>query len=214
MWTLRRVWQVLVVLALVTCVANLFGPAERWWGVDVGATGAAIFYLCVLGLLALTARRSGDLFPDTWSLEERRAWLGLGVASLILLATGKFLWILSHLEIVPTKLDQLPARGLVNFVVGMAIAWGVATHLLARGMGEVERDERDLRLRIRADRAGDWALSLTVVASVLLLANASASSLAWWLQPLVLANVLIAVLIAKMLVEHAALVALYLRARR
>ena len=82
------------------------------------------------------------------------------------------------------------------------------------GAGPVEHDERDLRLRFQADRVGDWALSLTVVASVVLLASVAASSLAWWLQPLVLANVLIAVLIAKLFIEHAALVALYARARR
>jgi hypothetical protein len=52
------------------------------------------------------------------------------------------------------------------------------------------------------------------VASVVLLATADASSLSWWLQPLVLANVLIAVLMAKLFIEHAALVALYARARR
>ena len=49
MWTVRRRWQALIALALVACMANLFGPAERWWGVDIGATGAAVFYLCLVG---------------------------------------------------------------------------------------------------------------------------------------------------------------------
>jgi hypothetical protein len=214
MWTVRRHGQVLIALALVACVANLFGPAERWWGVDIGATGAAVFYLCVLALLVLLALKGSEVFPDTWSLAERRAWVGMGFTALIFVATGKFLWFFSHLEVVPTRLYEVPARNLVNFIIVMGIAWGIAARVLGRGAGPVEHDERDLRLRFQADRAGDWALSLTVVASVVLLATAAASSLAWWLQPLVLANVLLAVLIAKLFIEHAALVALYARARR
>ena len=158
MWTIRRQWQALIALALVACVANLFGPVERWWGVDIGATGAAVFYLCLVALLVLMA--------------------------------------------------------LKGFIIVMAIAWGMAAHALGRGSGPVEYDERDLRLRFQADRVGDWAPCLAVVASVLLLSSVSAASLTWWLQPLVLPNLLIAVLIAKLLLEHAALVALYAHARR
>ena len=65
----------------------------------------------------------------------------------------------------------MPARNLVSFIIVMVIAWGVAAHVLGRGAGPVEHDERDLRLRFQADRAGDWALSLTVVACVVLLAS-------------------------------------------
>ena len=96
----------------------------------------------------------------------------MGFTALIVVATGKFLWVLSHLEVVPTRLYDIPARNLVNFIVVMGIAWGVAAHVLGRRAGPVEHDERDLRLRFQADRAGDWALSLTVVASVVLLATA------------------------------------------
>ena len=214
MWTVRRQWQVLVALGVVACVSNLFGPAERWWGVDIGATGAAVFYLCLVALLGLMALKGSDAFPETWSLAERRAWVGMGFSALIFGATAKFLCAFSQLEIVPTRLYEVPARDLVSFIIVMAIAWGMAGHVLGRGAGPVEHDERDLRLRFQADRIGDWALCLTVVGGVLLLTTVPASGLAWWLQPLVLANVLIAVLIAKMLVEHAALVALYARARR
>ncbi len=47
MWTVRRVWAVFISLAVLACLANLFGPAERWWGVDLGATGAAVFHLAL-----------------------------------------------------------------------------------------------------------------------------------------------------------------------
>jgi hypothetical protein len=214
MWSVRRQWQALISLALVACMANLFGPAERWWVVDIGATGATVFYLSLVGLLVLMALKGSEAFPDAWSLAERRAWVGMGFTALIVVATGKFLWFFSHLEVVPTRLYEVPARNLIGFIIVMGIAWGIAARVLGRGSGPVEHDERDLRLRFQADRAGDWALSLTVIASVVLLATAGASSLAWWLQPLVLANVLIAVLTVKLFIERAALVVLYARARR
>ena len=178
MWTVRRQWQVLIALGLVACVANLFGPAERWWGVDIGATGAAVFYLCLVALLGLMALKGSDAFPETWSLAERRAWVGMGFSALIFGATAKFLWASSHREIVPTRLFEVPARDLVSFVIVMAIAWGMAGHVLGRGAGPVEHDERDLRMRFQADRIGDWALRLTVVGSVLLLTTVPASGLA------------------------------------
>ena len=87
-------WQALIALALVACMANLFGPAERWLGVDIGATGASVFYLCLVGLLVLMALKGSEVFPDTWSLAERRAWVGMAFTALIVVATGKFLWVL------------------------------------------------------------------------------------------------------------------------
>jgi hypothetical protein len=167
-----------------------------------------------VGLLVLMSMRPNEVFPESWSLAERRAWVGLAITAIIAIAFGRFLWTLSQMEIVPMRLYDLPAQRIVSFVIVLGIAWGVAAQVLGRGAGPVEQDERDLRLRYDADRAGDWALSLTVIGCVILLANVSPSDIAWWLQPLVLANVLIEVMIAKLLVEHLALVAMYARARR
>src|SRR5688500_14483227 len=107
MWTVRRQWQALIALALVACVANLFGPAERWLGVDLGATGAAVFHLCLAGLLVFMALKGSEVFPETLSLAERRGWVGMGFTALILAAMAKFLWSLSHLDVVPTRLYEL-----------------------------------------------------------------------------------------------------------
>ena len=65
-----------------------------------------------------------------------------------------------------------------------------------------------------ADRAGDWTLTLVVIAAVLLLAFVPAERLAWWLMPLIAANTLIGLLIGRSFVEHAFLVACYARERR
>ena len=73
----------------------------------------------------------------------------------------------------------------------------------------MEADERDLRLRHRADRAGDWALTLIVINGIIVLASVPRELLSWWLAPIVLANVLIGLLIAKSLVEHVVLTLSY-----
>ena len=66
-----------------------------------------------------------------------------------------------------------------------------------------------LRLRHRADRAGDWAFTLIVITGICVLALIQAPLHAWWLSPMVLANLLIGLLIAKSLVEHVALAFAY-----
>jgi len=214
MWSAGRLWQVLVVVAAVAALATLFGPADRWWGLDIGATGASLFFLSLAGLITLLALRSKEVFPEDWSLTERRSWVGLLVTALILLTFAKLIWVLSQVDPVPTRIWDVPGRQLIHLIVTMTIAWGICARLLARGAGPVAEDERDLRLRMAADGAGDLALSLAIVGGVVLLASLPASHLEWWLNPLVLGNVLIALLIARALIENLAMVTLYARARR
>lgn len=213
MWTAGRFWQVLMVVAAFGALAMLFGPASRWFGVDLGATGASLFFLSLAGLITLLAMKPGDLFPDEWSLAERRGWVSLVMTTLILVTLVKYVWVLAGMDPAPTWIGELPRRPLSNVVV-LAIAWGVCEGLLRRGAGPVSEDERDLRLRLAADGIGDLALSLAIVACVVLLASLQAAYLEWWLKPLVLANVLIALLIARSLIENLALITLYARARR
>jgi hypothetical protein len=214
MWTVGRLWQAFLVLVVAGCLASLFGPAERWWGVDLGASGSALFNLGLIGAMVLAGMKPGQLFPEDWAVAERRAWVGLVFTWVILLSFAKFLTTLAALEVVPRTLFEVPIRHLVIELTFPFIAWGVISGLLARGMGPIEQDERDLQLRNAADRAGDWGLTLTVIAGVVLLHNVSAERLAWWLAPMILANVLVGILILKALVESLALVTLYARARR
>ena len=78
----------------------------------------------------------------------------------------------------------------------------------------IEQDERDLRLRHAADRVGDWAFTIVIAWCVGLLVGQPAERLTWFLEPLIAANVLIGILIAKSLVEHVYLVARYAWDRR
>lgn len=213
MWTAGRFWQVLMVIAVLGAMAMLFGPASRWLGVDLGATGASLFFLSLAGLITFVAMKPREIFPDEWSLAERRGWVSVVMTTLILVTLVKYVSVLAGMDPVPTWIGELPRRPLSNVVV-LAIAWGVCEGLLAKGAGPVTEDERDLRLRLAADGVGDLALSLAIVTCVVLLASLQAAYLEWWLKPLVLANVLVALLIARSLIENLALITLYARARR
>lgn len=214
MWSPRRVWAVLILLAVITFLADLFGPAERWWGVDVGATGAVLFHLALIGSAVLVGLRPREVLPETWSLAEGRAWLGLAFMTMILLAFAKLLWNLAQLPEIPATPSAVPAGHFLRELVVLYIAWLVISGLLGRGAGPIELDERDLRMQIRANRVGDWALVVAIFQCIMVLALIPAALLQWWLAPIILAHALIGFLIVRTLVEHVALVAGYAWARR
>jgi len=213
MRTVRSLWQVLIVLALIGCLASLFGPTERRWGVDVGAVGSSVFSLALLASVILVSVWPRDAFPDHWSLAESRAWVGLIFTALLLCGFTDYLLGVAALEEVPRTFHDLPRHQFYWLLGVVAVAWGVTSGVLALRGGPA-LDERDLRLRHQADRLGDWALSLLIIACVVLLNAVPAARLDWWLEPVILANVLVGVLMTKLLVEHAALAFGYALARR
>jgi hypothetical protein len=213
MRSIRRFWQALVVMAVLACLAMLFGPADRLGVVDVGATGAALFHVLLIGLMLVIAWWPHEVFPEEWSLAEIRAWVGLVLSLLLLSGFGKFLMTLAALETVPRSIGDLPARHFISLLGTLLFFAIVANALLAR-RGGVQLDERDLRMRYAADQAGDLALALSVINCVILLVVMPRDLLAWWLEPLVLANVLIGLLIFRSFVEQAVLVVRYALARR
>lgn len=190
-------------------LAALFGSAEAWGGVDLGATGASVFMLSLAAAIVLLAMRGDQVFPQHMSVAERRAWVGTVFVAILLAAFVRELYLLSVDAGVPEGMGDLFARRFLERYVVVAIAWGVISHLIGRAEKGVEADERDLRLRHRADRAGDWALTLIVINGIVVLASVPREFLSWWLAPIVLANVLIGLLIAKSLVEHVVLTLSY-----
>jgi hypothetical protein len=205
----RRLAWVLLSFAAVTAIASLFGPAERWAGIDIGATGASLFAGSLLCSVWLFAVRGETVFRDDMSIAERRAWVGFVFIGILLLGFSRHLWVLWANEIVPVTHDQFVGRHFIPRLVVLIIVWSVVSHLIGRSAGGIAADERDLRLRHRADRVGDWAFTLIVIACIAVLASVPASILRWWLEPIVLANVLIGLLIVKSFVEHVALTASY-----
>jgi hypothetical protein len=204
----RFAWSLLA-LGVVTAIAATFGPATRWLGVDIGATGATLFMAVMGGAIWMFAARGDTIFPDDVSVAERRAWIGLIFIGIIVLSFARHLSALSASEIVPTFPDQFLGRHFVQRLLAIIVVWSVISHLIGRSAGGVETDERDLRLRHRADRVGDWAFTLIVIAGISVLASVPAAHLEWWLEPIVLANVLIGLLIVKSFVEHVALACAY-----
>ena len=164
----------------------------------------------VLGFsIWLFAARGEQVFPEVMSVAERRAWVGLVFTTIVLLSFARHFWAMSTHGQAPQTPDALFARHFVERLMPLIIAWAVISHLIGSRAGGVEIDERDLRLRHRADRVSDWAFTLIVIACIVVLALLPAELLAWWLAPIVLANLLIGLLIARSLVGHVALTLAY-----
>jgi hypothetical protein len=215
MLSISRLAWVLLVLALVGALAGLFGPHERVWGVDLGATGIAVFGFTLWTGAWLFARHPDEIFPLEWSIAERRAWAGLLFLTLVFVNFLRFMVTLAHLESPPVSIRELPSQHFMWILFVLLISWAVVAKTIRGPQTElVELDERDLAVQRSADRAGDWVLTLVVIAVVLLLAFVSAEHLSWWLSPLIAANALIGLLIGRAFVEHACLVACYAMERR
>ncbi len=205
----RRLAWVLLSVGVIAAFAALFGPAERWGGFDIGAMGASLFVGAMLCGVWLFAARGETVFRDDMSIAERRAWVGFVFIGIILLSFSRHLWMLWANEIVPVTHDQFFGRRFIQRLALLVIVWSVIAHLIGRSAGSIQADERDLRLRHRADRVGDWAFTLIVIGCIAMLAYVPPTFLEWWLEPIVLANVLIGLLIVKSFVEHVALTASY-----
>jgi hypothetical protein len=204
----RQAW-VLVVVGGLGALGAILGPGERWSGMDLGAAGAAVLVLCLVAAIVLFATKGDQVFPDDMSVSERRAWVGLTFVAVILVSYFRQMWNLSASRVVPEHIDDLFARQFISQLITLVIAWSAISYLVGRSVGGVEADERDLRLRQRAQRAADWAFTLIVIAGICVLASVQAQVLAWWLSPIVLANLLLGLLIAKSMADHVALAFAY-----
>jgi hypothetical protein len=215
MLSISRLACLLLVLALVGAVAGLFGPHERVWGVDLGATGTAVFGFTLWTGAWLFARHPDAIFPAEWSIAERRAWAGLLFVTLVSVSFVRFMLTIANLDSPPVVIAELPSTHFMWNLFVLLIAWAVVAKTI-RGPGAdiVELDERDLRMQRAADRGGDLAFKLVVVGIALLLAYLPAAHLEWWLSPLIAAHALIGLLIGRSLVEFAYLVACYALERR
>jgi len=182
--------------------------------VDIGATGSALFGLTLVALVVFFARQPAGVFPDDASVAEQRAWIGLLFIGLILLSFVRFMYTVSDQPEAPRTIDSLYALHFMRHLFALVVGWELIAHLIGRHAGAIQLDERDLRLRHSADRAGDWVLKVIIVVCVVALALLPAPLLAWWLAPVILANLLIGLLIARSLVEHVVLTLAYFAARR
>lgn len=206
----------IVVLTILALLTALLAPGGRWpGGMDLGAIGASTYAFCVALLVIRVTLYQDRIFPAEWSIAERRGWSALFFGALILFSFAQFLWSEARSSMPPMTLHEFMFRhfGWNLGVLGFS-ALVVHRTLGARGSEMLELDERDLRIRHAADRAGNGLLTGTLLACVALLVALPYDTLAWWLAPLIAAHVLIGVLICKSIAENAWIVAAYARERR
>ncbi len=165
MLSISRLAWMLLVLALVGAVAGLFGPHERVWGVDLGATGTAVFGFALWTGAWLFARHPDAIFPAEWSIAERRAWAGLLFLTLVFVELRAVHADTRRISIrAPVAIAELPSRHFMWNLFVLLIAWAVVAKALRGPETElVELDERDLRMqRVRRTAPETGRLSLVV----------------------------------------------------
>jgi hypothetical protein len=210
----RLAW-ILLLLALAGATASLFGLDERQWGVDIGATGGAVFGFALWVGAWQFSRHPEEIFPPEWSIAERRAWAGLLFMVLVFVNFARYMVSIADLDSPPASMGEIRSTHFMWNLFVLLIAWAVVVNAIRGPKTDlVDLDERDLRMHRSADRAGDWAFTGVVIAIVMLLALLPAARLEWWLSPLIAANALVGLLIGRSLVEHACLVACYAIERR
>jgi hypothetical protein len=208
----RRAQALLAVAALGA--AGMFLGGEGWLGVDLGPVGAGVLYAALWVFVVYLARHAGEVFPEDWSPAERHAWVTLLFAALIGLHVLNLLTALPGLGAGADQLRNTATRPLWTNLGMLLVGWIVVSSTLHRQeAGGVELDERDLRIAHSATRFADGATSMMIVCLVVALVALPEHSRSW-LRPLIAANVLIALLIARSLLGNIYAVLRYQRERR
>ncbi len=207
----RRVQALLAVAALG--VAGMFLGGEGWLGIDFGPVGAAVLYVALWAFVIYLARYAGEVFPEEWSPAEKQAWVALVFVALIGFHVLNLLAALPDLGPEADRLRNSATRPLWTNLGLLIFGWIVVSSMLRKqDAGSVGLDERDLRVAHAASRFADGALILLVIGLVVTLVALPEYSRTW-LRPLIAANVLIALLVARALVENIYTVLRYRRER-
>jgi len=205
----RRSWLLLCLAALGA--AGMFLGPDGWLGLDIGPVGAAVLYAALWLLVIHVSRHSEEAFPADAPLAERVAWVAVVFVTLIALNWMNFISSLRNLGDGADQIWNSASRPFSWNLAMLLIGWiVVASVVRARNRESVGLDERDLRIRHAADRAGSGLMALLIVALISALAT-QPELLAPWLRPLIVANALIGLLMAKTLTENVYAVVRYRR---
>jgi hypothetical protein len=208
MTTTQRRTAALFALAALGATGMFLGP-DGWFGIDIGATGAALLYLAVVVFLAHLARHGEAAFPEDVSLAERQAWVSLVFVALIALHFVNYLTGLHHLGEMADRVSN-PASRRFGISLGMLIfGWiAVAGVLRKQNREAVELDERDMRVHHAAARLASGLMAMMMIGLVVLIAWYPEQSRAW-MRPVIVGSALIGLLIARSLAEYGITVVKY-----
>jgi len=200
MTKIQRRAQVLLAMAALGAAGMFLGP-DGWFGIDIGAIGAAVLYGVLWLFVIYLAKYSGQVFPEHWSPAEKQSWVAVAFLALISLHVANMLFALPGLGEAADQVKNPATRALWSNLGLLIFGWIViGTQLRRQDTGGVQLDERDLRIQHRAARVADGAMSLFIVwviVTIFALPEQSRS----WLRPMIVANALIALLIARALIE-------------
>jgi hypothetical protein len=205
----RRTWLLLAVAALGA--AGMFLGPDGWLGIDVGATGSAVLYAALWLFLIHLSKHSEAAFPGDAPLAERQAWVSLVFVTLIALHWLNFTMALRGLGAQADQISNSASRAFaINFGL-LIFGWVVVSGVVRAGNREtVQLDERDLRIQNAAGRAGSGLMAMLIIGLIAALAT-QPEYLTHWLRPLIVANALVGLLIAKTLTENVCIVVRYRR---
>jgi hypothetical protein len=207
----RRVQLLLATAALGA--AGMFLGGEGWFGIDFGPVGAALLYAVLWVFVFHLAKYTGKVFPEEWSLAEKQAWVALVFVALISLHMINMLAALPGLGAAADQMRNPATRALWSNLGLLIFGWVVVASMLRRqNPQDVQLDERDLRIAHRASRFADGTMVLFIIWLVVALVALPEHSRTW-LRPMIAANILIALLIARALVENGYTVLRYRRER-
>jgi len=204
--------QVLLAVAALGAAGMFLGP-DGWFGIDIGPVASAVLYGVLWLFVIHLARSPGEVFPETWSQAEKQAWVAVVFMALVSFHVANLLLALPELGAEADRLRNSATRPFwIN--LGMLIfGWIVIGSMVRKQDADaVQLDERDLRIAHRAARYADGTLALLIVWLVVVLVTLPEQSRTW-LRPLIVANVLIALLIARTLAESIYTVWRYRRER-
>jgi hypothetical protein len=209
---IQRRTQVLLAMAVLGA-AGMFLGGDDWFGIDLGPVGASILYVAMWLFVAHVAFYSGQAFPESWAPAEKQAWVALMFVALVSFNVLNLLEALPDLGAAADEMYNHASKRLWINLGLLMVAWIVIASVLARQDGDgAQQDERDLRIAHKAARAANGAMTLLIIALVVALVALPEQSRTW-LRPLIAANVLIALLIARTLVENIFTVLRYRRER-
>ena len=121
----------LLVMAALGTAGMVLGGGD-WLGIDFGSAGGALLYAALWAFVIQLARHAHDVFPETWSLAEKQAWVALVFLVLFSFHMLKLLDALPDLGPEADRMRNSATRPLSASVGMLTVAWIVVSSMLRK----------------------------------------------------------------------------------